>query len=301
MAVNKSGLSLGPLLFNWETNKARDFYFKIADESPVDTVYLGEVVCSKRQPFHDVYIPEVVERLQSAGKKVILSTLILVMTKRELKSVEDIASMGDDILIEANDMSAISLLKGKNHAVGPFINIYNEAALKYFERNGATRISLPFELSGDSLRAIAKVAESQLEVQVFGRLPLAISARCYHARYQNKQKDNCQYVCDQDTNGLTINTVDGQDFLAINGLQTMSNSYCNLANEIGSLKEMGINNFRLSPHDTDMIKISSTYRDFIDDKISAEDLEEVLEDLLPEVDFSNGFYYKQAGLSKISA
>jgi collagenase-like PrtC family protease len=30
-----------------------------------------------------------------------------------------------------------------------------------------------------------------VEVQIFGRLPLALSARCYHARAHGRTKDSC--------------------------------------------------------------------------------------------------------------
>ena len=71
-------LSLGPVLFNWDAEDKRDFYFRIADEAPIDTVYLGEVVCSKRTPFFDPYVPEVAERLRRGGKQVVYSTLALI-------------------------------------------------------------------------------------------------------------------------------------------------------------------------------------------------------------------------------
>ena len=48
-----SELTLGPVLFNWQPERWRDFYFRIADEAPVATVYLGEAVCSKRAPLFD--------------------------------------------------------------------------------------------------------------------------------------------------------------------------------------------------------------------------------------------------------
>ncbi len=37
----KASLTLGPVLFNWPAETWRDFYFRIADEAPVDIVYLG--------------------------------------------------------------------------------------------------------------------------------------------------------------------------------------------------------------------------------------------------------------------
>ena len=60
-------LCLGPLLFNWPAEQRRDFYFRIADEAPVDVVYFGEVVCGKRTPLFDAYFDRVLERLRAAG------------------------------------------------------------------------------------------------------------------------------------------------------------------------------------------------------------------------------------------
>ena len=42
----RTELTLGPNLFNWAPEQWRDFYFRIADEAPVETVYLGETICS---------------------------------------------------------------------------------------------------------------------------------------------------------------------------------------------------------------------------------------------------------------
>ena len=62
-------LTLGPLLFHWPAAKRRDFYFRIADEATLDSVYLGEVVCSKRVPAFEPYRAAVIERLTAAGKE----------------------------------------------------------------------------------------------------------------------------------------------------------------------------------------------------------------------------------------
>ena len=61
-----SALTLGPLLFNWKPERRRDFYARVADEAPVDCVYLGEVVCSKREPFFVDDLPTIAERLAAA-------------------------------------------------------------------------------------------------------------------------------------------------------------------------------------------------------------------------------------------
>ncbi|MBT5185853.1 MAG: U32 family peptidase [Kordiimonadaceae bacterium] len=298
--MKSSKLSLGPLLFNWDSDKIRDFYFSIADEAPVDCVYLGEVVCAKRLRGKE-HLPEIIERLENAGKEIILSGLMLILDDREMKIMEDIVQMSDHYLIEANDLSTISLLREQSqnghHAIGPFINIYNEASLKYYENGGAKRISLPAELPSSSLRALAKVATSELEVQIFGRLPLAISARCFHARAHKLHKDNCQFICNQDPDGMTVETMEGQNFLTINGTQTMSHTYCNLMAELPELTAMGIKNFRLSPHDIDMVKICKLYRDRLDEKITFETASKTLEGELFNIEFSNGYYHGIAGLA----
>lgn len=297
---NAAKLSLGPLLFNWDADKTRDFYFEVADEAPVDTVYVGEVVCSKRGHGKD-YLPDVIERLEKAGKEVIISSLALIMNDKDMAFLESHVEMSPDYLVEANDLSAIEFLRGQDHAIGPFVNIYNEATLRYFEKGGAKRISLPHELPCSSLKALAASAQTaELEVQVFGRLPLAISARCYHARSHNLNKSGCQYVCDRDADGLTVDTMDGVPFLAINGLQTMSYTYCNLINELDEMRGMGIKHFRLSPHDVDMVKIARLYRDCLDHKITSEEATAILEDEVFSAEFSNGFYYGEAGRDQIS-
>ena len=95
-------LTLGPIAYHWTVDERRDFYARIADEAAVDEVYLGEVICSKRAPFHEVDLPITIDRLERAGKTVILSSLAEVVLKRERKATEDLAAM-DSPEIEFNN------------------------------------------------------------------------------------------------------------------------------------------------------------------------------------------------------
>src|SRR5690606_18938147 len=117
-------------------------------------------------------------------------------------------------------------LQGRPHVIGPYINVYNETTLAYLAQRGASAICLPPELPLGSIGAIA-AANDEIAVEVFawGRSPLAISARCYHARVHGLTKDGCQFVCGEDPDGLDVDTLDGQAFLSINGVQTLSRSY----------------------------------------------------------------------------
>jgi collagenase-like PrtC family protease len=288
-------LTLGPLLFNWSPEKYRDFYFRMA-EAPVEIVYIGEVVCSKRAPFFEPVIPDVVERLTAAGKQVVHSTLGLIMVAREMQQIRDLVEGGPDYVVEANDISTVSLLAGRPHVIGPAVNVYNEGTLSWLIGQGATRVCLPGELPGESIAVLTAAAKgAEIEVQVFGRLPLANSARCYHARSRGLPKDNCLFACGDDPDGMELKTIDGEPFLTVNGTQTMSHSYCNLVAEMAEMRQAGVTHFRLSPHDTDMAAVARIYRDVLDGRLDVAGADARLAELVPDAPFSNGFYHGGEG------
>ncbi|RJF74849.1 U32 family peptidase [Rhodopseudomonas palustris] len=292
-------LTLGPVLYNWKPEEWRDFYFRIADEAPVDNVVVGEVVCSKRQPFLEPHIPAVVERLAGAGKTVLMGSLTLMSLPRERKAMAELA--GDDSFpMEVNDLTCLGMLGGRPHAIGPFVNIYNEATAGYFAARGATRICLPPELPLSAIRAIARSQpEVTFEVFAFGRVPLAISARCYHARLNKLSKDNCKFVCDQDPDGLAVTTLDDEPFLAMNGVQTLSYTCASLLGDIDKLKDAGARSLRLSPQQCDIVAVARLFHEVIDGKLSAADGALQLEQLYP-LRKSNGFLFSKPGAAFIT-
>lgn len=293
-------LSLGPVLFNWKPETWRDFYFRIADEADVDIVYVGEAVCSKRSPFYAPHIPDVIERLQASGKEVVLSTLALIMSKREMDDLRATARDAE-LLVEANDVSACALLAQRPHVIGPYVSVYNEGTLTYFCDRGATRVCLPVELGREAMRTLVREATAELETQIFGRLPLAISARCYHARSHMLHKDSCQFVCERDPDGMELDTLDNEPFLVVNGVQTMSHSYQNLSAELIEMQDMGIGVFRLSPHTTDMVEVVNIYRKILTQDVAPEEADEQLSLLIKDAPFANGYYYGAQGVDFMTA
>ncbi len=294
-STKRTALTLGPLLYNWPAEYRRDFYARIADEAPVDTVCLGEVVCTKRAPFTDPDLPAIAERLAAGGKEVVFSTLALVMDERDRELAAGFAS-ATDLLVEANDLGAVHQLAGRPHFIGPFINVYNEATLAWLMLRGARRVSLAFELPQPAIAALAAaVPEVELEVTAFGRMPLAISARCYHARVNGLHKDGCRYVCGEDMDGLAVDTLDGAGFLAVNGLQTLSHGVAGLTGELAQLNASGINRFRLWPHSIDMVAVSRLYRDLLDQKLDADEATDRLAAMVPFAPLVTGFVNGQPG------
>lgn len=291
MAKSKSSptkLTLGPLLFNWPAEQVRDFYFRMADEADYDVVYMGEVVCSKRAPFFEPHAADVIERLQNAGKEIVLSSLALVMSPAENSSLAELCDDGG-LMIEANDIAAASWLKGKPHVIGPYVNVYNEDTLAYLADAGATRVCLPAELPGEAVTILAGQGLAEIEVQAFGRLPLALSARCYHARANGLHKDGCQYVCDRDADGLEVETLEHQPFLTVNGTQTMSHTYASLVHEAGHLAEAGVGFFRLSPQSCDMAAVAKIYRDLLSGSHESAAAAAGLDEITGGAEMANGF------------
>jgi len=299
--MSDTKLTLGPLLYNWPAERRRDFYFAIADDSPYDVVHVGEVVCSKRQPFLDACLGEIVGRLAAAGKEVVLSSLMLVTSRPEREAAIGLAAAAGDYLVEANDISAAAALTGYPFMIGPMVNVYNEDTVAQLAGLGATRFCLPAELPLPAIAKLAKADGVEFEIQAFGRLPLAISSRCYHARLHHLHKDGCRFVCNQDPDGLTVRTLDDEPFLAMNGTQTLSHHYQRLLGEVPDLVNAGITHLRLWPQDCDMVAVGRTYRDLLDGMIDAEEAAERLGDVVPEAEFANGFIHGRQGTALVRA
>jgi len=290
-------LTIGPILFHWPAERKRDFYFRIADEAPVETVYLGEVVCSKRAPFFEPHYLEIAERLVAAGKRVVFSSLAEIMIKRERQMTRELCAQGA-YPVEANDGAALYHLRGRAHRIGPFVNVYNEDTLAVLAARGATHVTLPPELPGEAVREMGTAARDLgvgLEVLVYGRVPLALSARCYHARAHDRVKDNCQFVCEEDPDGMCLSTIGGAPFLAVNGIQTLSHGYQNLAGEVAALQEMGVGALRISPQSGDMVAVARTFRALTDGAIGPDEATARLAPTAGDAPFCNGFFHHREG------
>ncbi len=99
----------------------------------------------------------------------------------------------------------------------------------------------------------------QSEVFVFGKLPLAFSARCFTGRHYRLNKDDCQFKCLEHPDGLTLRTREAQPFLAINGIQTMSAQTYDLLTQMPDLLALGIDSVRISPQSTQMPAIIAAF------------------------------------------
>jgi collagenase-like PrtC family protease len=255
-------LSLGPVLYYWSRDTLYDFYAQ-AIEMPVDTIYLGETVCSKRRSLSTKDWLDLASRLsQQCDKEIVLSSLALIEAESELKTLRRLCDNGD-FMIEANDIAAIQIMskKGLPFVTGPSVNIYNGATLNLLASKGLKRWVLPIELSSQTLQQIQSNRPDGIETEVFsyGRMPLTLSARCFTARSHNLPKDDCQYKCIDYPDGRLLSTQENEPFLALNGIQTVSAKSCNLITEIPSLKQLQVDILRISPQSTFTDKIVDAF------------------------------------------
>jgi hypothetical protein len=141
------------------------------------------------------------------------------------------------LLIEANDFSAVRAMQGRPFVAGPHLNVYHADTLRWLAGLGARRFTPPIELGHEDLAAIQAQCPvgMETEVQVWGRLALAFSSRCFTARHHRLRKDSCEFRCEQYPDGLPLATRDGKDFLTINGIQTQSSTCLDLGAQVPEL------------------------------------------------------------------
>ncbi|KXX65394.1 ubiquinone anaerobic biosynthesis protein UbiV [Marichromatium gracile] len=251
-------LSLGPLLYHWPREQVMDFYAEML-ETPVATIYLGETICSKRRLLRPEDYWELAERVAAAGKEPVISTLALIESDGELKTLERLCS-DRRFLVEANDLGALEYLDGHPFVAGHSINLYNDRTLAFLASHGLKRWVLPVELGRDTARALIETRPEGVECELFafGRLPLAYSARCFTAYNRDLAKDDCQFCCIDYPDGLTIDTQEGDPFLTLNGIQTQSASTHTLLGALDEVTALGVELLRISPqsrHTSDIITV----------------------------------------------
>lgn len=291
-------LTLGPLLYYWPRQTTLDFYAAAADW-PVETIYLGEVVCARRHELRTADWLALGAELTQAGKKIVYSSQALLESGSDLSSLRRFASEGG--VLEANDLGAVKIASDLQipYIAGTHLNIYNGAALAWHQRAGAIRWLPPLEASRATIAAtlaeFAAETAQPIETEIFahGRLPLAFSARCFTARYYDLSKDACEFKCLEHPDGQLLSTREGQPFLRLNGIQTQSAACYALIQDLTDLCALHVSHLRISPQAHYTAEIIVAYQQQITDPASTSAADWAR--LNPE-GLVNGYWHGQAGI-----
>lgn len=284
-------LSLGALQYFWPRERTLAFYREAA-RWPVEIIYLGETVCSKRRELGTADWIELAAELTASGKQVVMSSLALVEAESELGSLRRIIEDGG-CLIEANDLSAVQLCRerGVPFVAGPSLNVYNHHALAMLIEDGLRRWVPGVEQGETLVRELraAMLAEGrampELEVIAFGRLPLSFSARCFTARALDVAKDQCNFRCIEYPDGMPLATREGEPFLRINGIQILGEEITDLAPELPVLRDLGVNILRLYPQIGGMGEVVSHFDMARRSRVAP-----------PRIAMRNGYWHGQPGM-----
>ncbi|MDH0090694.1 U32 family peptidase [Achromobacter mucicolens] len=283
-------ISVGPLLYYWPRQRTMDFYAALA-ESPADIVYVGETVCSRRHELRAEDWLELARDLRAVGKTVVLSGRTLIETGAEANALKKLCDQ-QDFMVEAGELGAVRHLTGRGFVAGPHTNAYHGGTLTWLANRGAVRFVAPLEMDGTTLERLLqeRPAGMQAEVMVWGRMPLAFSARCFTARHFRLKKDDCGFRCIEHPDGLDMRTRESREFLGINGIQVQSAACLDLLAEAPELAGMGVDVLRVSPQSAGTLEAIAA-------------LDAMRQGAKPEpvsppagIGRCNGYYYGKAGI-----
>ena len=283
-------LTLGPLQYYWPRARVLEFY-RDAAAWPLDVVYLGETVCSKRRELTTREWIALAYELADAGREVVLSSLALLEAESELAALRRLVDNGR-CRVEANDLAAVQLLRerGLRFVGGPSLNVYNHETLRLLCEDGLDRLVFGIEHGRTLIEEFTAsgVPLPEFEIPVWGRLPLAYSARCFTARALDLAKDDCGFSCIDYPDGLPLASRDGKPLLTINGIQVQTAGRCDLGPELNELRAAGIALARIYPQAEGTGDVVARFRAALDTG-----------DTAPRRGEENGYWHDTAGMQLV--
>jgi collagenase-like PrtC family protease len=297
-------LALSPVYSAWDKKRLKDFYLEEVVNMDVSTVYIGEVVCQKRDMLSKDDYQEIIAALKGAGKTVYLSTLALITNQDELNQSKRHVNLFEGV--EVNSFGMLNLLikdeslKDKKIIIGPFMNIYNSVAADYLKKFNPARIVTPYEVPFDTIKDIAKKSDVPLEVYSWGQLSTALSWRCYTARTFDLTREKCAKKCFEYPDGILLETLEKEPLYVANGIQVLSSKMHCIVEQIDMLKEINLACLRITPSHENTADVVKIFSGVLDGSIDKKEAVNSLNAYAP-YGLSNGWFLGKPGWEYIAA
>jgi len=300
-----ASIALGPAPYSWGKERLIKFYSEEVPSLDVESVYIGDHVCSRRSMLSVEDLKPIVAKLKDKGKKVFLATLALATNNEDSESILKYCELFDGL--EANMIGYLNLLKrpelngeNKELILGSYLNIYNWRSASFLKKYNPTRLVPAHELPLDSIADMAEKSDIPIEMPVWGRVSTALSWRCYTARASEKNREECALVCLEHPEGMLLKSIEEEDLFMVDGAQVLSAKINCLIEHLPTLEANGVKYLRIVPDLNHTTEIVNVFKEVLAGRLDPRQGYEKLKAYAPQ-GLCNGWLWGKPGWEYVAA
>lgn len=246
---------------------------KIALKYGADAVYVGGSLLSLRANAINFTIEELKEGIEYAHKlnKKVYVTVNIVMHNEELKYIDEYMKKLSEINVDAIIVSDPCIFKyAKKYGIEIHLSTQqstmNYEAVKFFEKQGITRVVLARECSKDDIKLIKEKTNVEIETFIHGAMCAGISGRCVLSNFLTNRDANrggCSQICRWDFDLLDEN----KNKIMLEKPFTFCSKDLMMYDSIKDMIDLGIASFKIEGRMRSLYYIAtvvSIYRKIID-------------------------------------
>lgn len=235
--------TLQSIYFNRNKNDVIDF-FANASQSDVDEFHIRDITCKKRDISLQDY-EKIIRILKNAHKKIILSTFPFETdadekVKHLLQSVDYIEVNNIGILEQIN-----TCIDETKIILGPYLKIYNQYDLEFFNDFNVTRIVIPYHSEYSQILRMIEAIRFNTELFVLGKIPVNLSWNCFLSMQHQKNRINCNKLCGIYPDALDIMSLNDIPLFKVIGPEVISYKTFNALREY---KKFPVDYLRINPN-----------------------------------------------------
>lgn len=256
---------------------------KIALKYGADAVYVGGMSLSLRANAINFSFEELKEGVDFAHKlnKKVYVTVNIVMHNQELKEIDGYLKKLSEIGVDAIIVSDPCIFKyAKKYGIEIHLSTQQSAlnyeTVKFFEKQGVTRVVLARECSRENIKLIKEKTNVEIETFIHGAMCAGISGRCVMSNFLTNRDANrggCSQICRWDFDLLdeNKNIIKGDKPFTFCAKDLM------MIDNIKDMIDLGISSFKIEGRMRSLYYIAtvvSIYRKVIDNYCQTSDKNE---------------------------